>query len=443
MPRIYQLATNNSPMKKYEKISRCPRLKYAIPSLISLIILNGCLSNSTEEQTTPNNKNSDHTAMLTAVSNNVIIPTYQTLVNQTKNWTEEGSVITNYCNAIGTDSEAITLSIAQQSWKEVMATWQQSEAFQIGPISDNSFNLRNRIYSWPEFVSSCTVDKNVVLAETSIDIDMASRQGRGLDALEYLLFNKNLNHTCPSQIIETQNWNSRIEQDRRTSRCNYANNVATDIANSAQVLLNTWIPEGEDYRKKLLDSGSDKGAFESQQAALNALSDTLFYLSNDVKDIKIAIPTGISNECSEISCPENSESFYSDNSLQNIKNNLLGFRYIFSGSPDKESTSYSFDDLLFTKNFPEISERILENTDTLINLIDNASDSFISNVSTIDSTEKETECTNAASNPDDTANALFTCQLHGKVKRITDELKGDFLTVISLILPSRVEGDND
>lgn len=323
-----------------------------------------------------------------------------------------------------------------------MGTWQQAEAFQIGPITDNGFNLRNRIYSWPAFVSSCTVDRNIVLAETSVDISTVSHQGRGLDTLEYLLFNNNMDHSCPSQISETQNWNVRSEQERKVARCNYAKIVASDIANSAQLLLNSWLADGDDYREKLLNSGDEQGAFESQDAALNALSDALFHIENDVKDTKLAIPTGISTSCNTISCPEDIESFYSDNSLQNIKNNLIGFRSIFTGSTDAVSTAFSFDDLLFTKNFPEISTQILEDTDSLIELINNTNGSFIANINSINSTETQTECTNASSNPD-TASNLFSCQIHGKLKRVNDQLKGDFLTVISLQLPSRVEGDND
>ncbi len=431
-------------MRNNYKKYRYAKTKVIVSAFVAVTSLNGCLNSPSGEQ--PGNKSegddSNHTVLLTAVTDNVIIPAYQTFVDQTKRWTNETNVIDSYCDAIGSDTETTTLAAAQQTWKETMATWQQAEAFQIGPITDNSFNLRNRIYSWPEFVSSCTVDRNVVLAETAIDIETAAHQGRGLDTLEYLLFNNNLSHSCPSQIIETQNWNNRSEQERKTARCNYAKIVTSDIANNAQQLLNSWLADGDNYREKLLNSGGEQGAFDSQDAALNALSDALFHIESNVKDTKIAIPTGISTECDAINCPEDIESFQSDNSLQNIKNNLIGFRSIFTGSADTSSTVFSFDDLLFTKNFPEISTQILEDVDSLIELINNIDGSFVSNINSINSTETETECTNASSNPD-TASNLFSCQIHGKLKRINDQLKGDFLTVISLQLPSRVEGDND
>jgi len=416
-------------------------------TILVLISLAGCVNSESADESTStlSPKSTSHANILTAVTDEVIIPTYQKFAAQTENWASITSPITSYCASIGQPDETAQLNQAQQSWRDAMGYWQQAEAFHIGPATDNEDNLRNRIYSWPGFVNRCTVDSNVITFDNQkqdFDMQTAPRQARGLDALEYLLFNTNLNHSCPSQITATQNWNQQPQQQRQQLRCQYASQVAHDIAQNAQTLVNAWLDSGNNYRQKFLGSGSDNGAFESQQTALNTLSDRLFYLDTNVKDIKLAIPMGLSSQCNALTCPDHMESADSDNGLANLKNNLLGFQALFNGSFAPSSTAFSFDDMLVTKNFPEIAERIQQKTTAILDLIAAAPDTFSASITAINNTTSQTECINAANNPD-TTSELFACRLYGKVKQLTDEIKGDFLTVINLNLPSRVEGDND
>jgi len=418
--------------------------------ILSLLIFNslsGCVnSESGDDSANPIlPKSTNYTNTLTVVADEVIIPTYQKFSVQTEQWSNTNSPITAYCDAIGQTDEMALLSKAQQSWRDAMGYWQQAESFHIGPATDNEGNLRNRIYSWPAFVNTCTVDINVVSFDNqkqTFDMQTTSNQAKGLDALEYLLFQTDLNHSCPSQITDTQHWNQQTQQQRQQLRCQYATQVASDIAQNARTLVSRWLDTDDNYRQKLINSGRDNGAFESQQAALNALSDGLFYLDTDVKDIKLAMPIGLSNQCKTLTCPNHMESPYSDNGLANLKNNLLGFQALFTGSFDQSSTAFSFDDMLVTKNFPEIAERIQQKTTAILDLIGATSDTLSASIIAISDDTKKTECINVANNPDITT-PLLACRLHGKVKQLTDEIKGDFLTVISLNLPSRVEGDND
>lgn len=421
-----------------------PAQEKLLTGLAMLFLLTACLDTGSKNASNALNAESDedHSELLTTISNNVVLPAYQAFVDETHAWTDVGDPIDAYCQSIGTVDESDRLSTAQQSWRDAMAEWQQIEAFQFGPITDNSNSLRNKIYSWPDFVNSCTVDQNVVNAESSFDISLAPLQATGMDALEYLLFNTTLTHTCPSQITETQDWDLRTEQSRKEARCNYAKVVAAEINAQADILLNEWDSSGNDFVQQLIDSGSAGGAYASQTEALNAVSDALFVLDDLVKDTKMAIPTALSSSCSQTNCVEQVESPYSDNALDNLRNNLVGFRSIFTGLPDSGSRNFSFDDLLFINNFPEISDSILARTDEAIAQIDAFTSSFSDEVNEIVDEATTTACINASANPDAPTD-LRACQLHGKVKQITDELKGDFLTIISLNLPSRVEGDND
>ena len=408
-----------------------------------LLPLAGCLGSGPGGTTASDSGDStDNTVLLNAITDNVVIPTYQAFADTTQEWSQTSNAIDAYCQALDTVDEASTQAAAQQSWKDAMAYWQQLEAFQFGPIADNDAQLRNEIYSWPTHTNSCTIDQHVVLAESTYDISTSPWQATGLDALEYLLFNTNLDHTCPTQIIETQNWDTRSNLDRKQARCDFAKLIAADIYQNAQILLDEWLPGGNDFAQQLLDSGSEGGAYESQTAALNAISDALFYLDDSAKDRKLALTTGLSADCSQTNCIDQIESPYADNGLANIRNNLIGFENLFTGTPDGLETHFSFDDLLQTKAFPDVADEIEFETRAAIDHIDSSSDSLAESINLITNTTEETACINASANPD-TASSLEACQLHGLVKQITDILKGSFVAIVSLNLPSRVEGDND
>jgi len=51
-------------------------------------------------------------------------------------------------------------------------------------------------------------------------------------------------------------------------------------------------------------------------------------------------------------------------------------------------------------------------------------------------------CENSAANPE-TIQAVPSCSLHGLLKRITDRLRTDFITIVDLDLPDRGQADND
>ena len=55
-----------------------------------------------------------------------------------------------------------------------------------------------------------------------------------LQYVEYLLFNNDLTHNCPAQIVETQNWNALSLEDRANQRCDFAKIVVDDIEDNLE-----------------------------------------------------------------------------------------------------------------------------------------------------------------------------------------------------------------
>lgn len=418
------------------------RTEIGLTALLSVFLLQGCVGGGSGETNTDNtdtqavaDSDTSYQAIFTAVADEVFIPSYQSFADQTESWSSTENAVSAYCSAIGTDSESEALAAAQSQWRAVMAQWQQIEMYQFGPITDNGSNMRQRIYSWPDSISSCAIDQQVVLAAADDDYDISGQvnQARGLDTLEYLLFNRDLTHTCPSQITTVDNWNSLTETVQKRTRCEFAERVAADVHDNANTLLKSWRADGGNFRQALINSGSEGGAFETQTAAMNALSDALFYADKNTKDEKLGVPLGLHPDCDALTCAQARESIYSNNSLENIKNNLIGFRSVYTTA---------FEPQLDGKNFPEYGDEIRQYVDDAIAAIDANDSTLASDIAQIEDEGSEATCINAANNPDQ-ALGNFSCTLHGKIKRLTNELKGDFITIISLNLPRRVEGDND
>jgi len=171
----------------------------------------------------------------------------------------------------------------------------------------------------------------------------------------------------------------------------------------------------------LTNPGQSDTGFASEQAALNAVSDGLFYIEREVKDLKLGLPLGKTDGCSSTSCPDDIESQYARVARDHVRNNLVGFQRVFDGCDAAAETG--FDDLLRTLGAGTLADRMIEDIAAAIVTADSLESSDL--VTLIQSDKASVDA------------------LHAAVKRITDALKTDFVTVLDLELPTNLEGDND
>lgn len=366
--------------------------------------------------------------LLTAITDNVLIPTYQEFlaVSQT-----QSQSVADYCGALTNDADAVPLKLeaAQQDWKKLADVWQQAEMMQLGPLSANNYSLRNTIYSWP-IVSRCGVDQDVVYAEngsingTAYDIGLRTDTRRGLDALEYLLFSTDLNHQCNSNVAIVDGWNQRSVSDRSVARCQFAELVAEDLVTNAGTLVSSWVGDNG-YGAVLKGAGGVNNDFETTLQGINVISDAMFYLDSVTKDSKIAKPVGIlDNNCGGDICLEHVEAAASGYSIDNIRNNLEGFSKLFFGNlaGSADTDSVGFDDFLIDAGDAQTAAAMGESISAAKAYTTNIDDSMIEML------EQDPEAVEA---------------LHGQVKAVTDKLKTDFITSLALELPQTSAGDND
>lgn len=365
-------------------------------------------------------------ALITNLTDNVIAPAYQSFLEQAELQTQ---LVEQYCNAeqnvldqTGELQTAIDAkNAAQTQWRNTMAVWQQAELMLLGPLLEQDGLLRSKIYSWP-IQNSCAVDYDILYFKSGTvngkpyDIAQRTPSRKGLGALDYLLFNQELNHSCDISVAPT-GWSNLPEQDKKVARCRFANEVAKDIQNNAEILIQQWLAL-DGYANKLKKAGTTGSEFSTEHEAVNRISDAMFYLDSSTKDGKLATPLGIfANECGLIACPQAVESKYSQNSLSNIVNNLIGFEKLLTGNGGLGFTDYLTD--------VGDEETATELTTNVANTINSINEMDISLIDALTNNPEQIE------------------QTHSKVKNITDKLKADFITSLALELPATSAGDND
>jgi predicted lipoprotein len=321
-----------------------------------------------------------------------------------------------------------TRETARAAWKKAVGLWQQAELVRVGPAGPatqpEGENLRDFVVSWP-LVSRCLVEQTIVAKayESATFPQTALINVRGLNAGEYLLFYEGTDNACSaSATINTSgSWAALGPAELAGRKAAYAAVVSADVAAKARALADAWDPANGAFGARLASAGESGSPFGSAQAALNAVSDGMFYLEREVKDLKLGRPLGLV-ECSTPTCPEAVESQYARIGRDHIRNNLVGFRRIFAGC-EEQGGQVGFDDLLAAMGAEPLATRMSGDIDAAIEAADALAGPDI--VSALEEDREGLE------------------QLHASIKNVTDALKTEFVSVLDLEIPKVVEGDND
>lgn len=314
---------------------------------------------------------------------------------------------------------------ARGAWVAAIASWQQAELFRLGPAArtgePGAQDLRDQIYAWP-LLSRCKIDEQLV-AQTYAQPTFASSliNTRGLSAAEYVLFNASSGNACSNfSVINAQGGWAALGADELTRRrAAYAAAIADDVVSRATTLVQAWEPGGGNFHAELAGAGAGSKTYATDQDALNAVSDALFYLEKEVKDLKLGRPIGLI-ECFTGTCPEAVESPLARVSTAHIRANLAAFRRSFAGCAD--GVGVGFDDWLRAVGAADLADRMLA--------------ALAKAQASADALDPPIE-QSIVSDPAKVA------ALHADVKALADLLKTEFVTVLNLELPKSSEGDND
>jgi len=367
--------------------------------------------------------------MLTSIVNNAVIPTVDELALKL---TALDTEVAQYCASIDQDEEEDQLAAAQAQWQESMAVWQQLDVMQFGQIAEQ----RDNFYSWP-LNDECKVDVDVVLGQAD-DYDITSRTAprRGLDALEYLLFdndrvNDKLHVRCQTvgagkitNVPGLLEWDDLTLLEQKIQRCKQSNNITRHLITRAETL------------KQSITAGVFDESINTYQDAADSISDALFYLDKETKDVKAnkALPASISGSFNT----GHLESQYAHVSLSNVHNNLLGAKLLMTANGN-----IGFHDFLVAAGQEDLANRMVSNLDLAITASSNSeiTDSFMDVIESATLEQRES-CINAVAG--DVSLLGKVCALGTPViQAFTTDLKDQFVLTLNFSVPSSAEGDND
>ncbi|MEX1364548.1 MAG: imelysin family protein [Nannocystaceae bacterium] len=364
--------------------------------------------------------------VLDSIAHEVLVPTTAQFADTAASLRD---AVDAYAEATESDPAGVDgpQAAAQQAWRDTLAGWQQLEVMQIGPAAPSltaigGENLRDAIYSWPT-VDSCSIDRALVDEDYARDDFLVTELpwAHGLDALEYLLFVHDADHTCPTQVQLDGPWDALTPEQLELRRARYAQVVAEGIAAQASALATRWSPEGDDFASALAEPGQGQSPYASEAEALDQVFRAMFYLDKQTKDGKLGLPMGLVDGCPDVPCSELMEAPFSGDSAAAIGANLRAMRMLMQGGADPE-TAVGFDDLLEGVGHPEIASELLVNIDAAIAVAD-AIDQPLQQALVDDPAQVEA--------------------LHAAIREVTTVLKGPMVMALRLTIPAEGAGDND
>jgi predicted lipoprotein len=325
------------------------------------------------------------------------------------------------------DGTPASRDAAREAWKKTIDAWQKGELMGFGPTaltgSPGGKDLRDPIYAWP-LVNRCLIEQQLVdKTYERPELATALVNTRGLAAAEYLLFYDGTDNACTptASINASGTWAALGAPEIQQRKSAYARALAADTRRRADELVAAWDPAQGNFVSTMATAGSND-VFTTQQMAFNAVSNAFFYIDDALKTMKLAKPAGFVPGCTAPPCLADVESPWAKRSKEHIKNNLIGFDRLLRGCA-ADGSGLGWDDLLTAVGDAAFVQKL------------------------VDATNAARAAADALQQPtleDDLVNDKAGVQrLYDALRAIVAVLKTEFISVLDLELPKRVEGDND
>jgi len=167
------------------------------------------------------------------------------------NFQRAAATLESRVSAYAKDPGETQLKAARTAWLEAMSLWSRAELFQFGPAASAAQSagkdtyqgkgLRDRIYSWPA-TARCRVEEEIL--EQTSNIDGVLISGRGLFALEYVLFFEGRDTACAASGQTASDWNALGAAELTKRKVAYAAAIAKDVQGQADALVKAWADGG-------------------------------------------------------------------------------------------------------------------------------------------------------------------------------------------------------
>ncbi len=236
-----------------------------------------------------------------------IIPNYQALA-------EQSSLLVTRVTAFCEDRSEQRLSAAKSQFKQTQQAWQNIQHIQFGPVT---MLMRNfSLQYWPDKKNLGGRQLNALLKQASAGdapqynnefFNRASVAVKGYPAIERMLFEEKL----------------FAQLDSNPSYCPLLTAITEHIASNTQSIVTEWHAELANYHNYAEDA-----LYQSPREAATEILKTLVEPIEAISDGKIAAPLG--KTLAKMRWRK-SESWRSQQSIENIRTNLKSLQHLFSG----------------------------------------------------------------------------------------------------------------
>jgi uncharacterized protein len=324
------------------------------------------------------------------------------------------------------DRGATNAADARSAFRTAVSRFERAEPLKFGPLARSSSlggqNLGDKIYTPFSAIDRCAIDRQIALGMYGPkDIASAPARQRGLGAFEYLAYYVGSDNGCQAAIDINTNgsWAALSAEELAQRRADFAAAIAADVLSLVDQGLEAWSEKGGDFYGQITEPGGK--LFRDQQSALNTISNAMFYVELDVKDVKLGrILNRAGTTCQALTCPDALEAPLSGLSAQNLRDNLAGFRDVFQGC-GTGNRGLGFDDWL------------------------DAVGASLTKTSMLDALAGAEAAVNAIPSLERalSENPASVMAAYDAVKKLTDRLKGELPSALGVEPPAGLEGDND
>jgi len=310
----------------------------SIVLLVALLAIGGCAS--------PLAPPSDQ--LFKSLGYGVILPIYDDFI-------DESALLSDSAAELCSGPSADLLAQTQDAWRRTRIPLKKSEAFRFGPMK--TLGVDQAIDFWPTRPENI---EEVVAATEPIDdtfIENLGTSAKGLPAIEYLLFDPEGGN---EQILVELNDPATGER-----RCEYLSAMARNVEAKAVLVRQAWDSEDGHFLRDLITAGGDSDAYPTVSAATSDFVNSMIFLAESVQGMKIGGPLG--KRSGGTPDPESAESYYSDNSLNDIIANLEGLQSLYLAKYGIEDGS-GFDDFVRLQN-PELADDIADQIEAALEAV--------------------------------------------------------------------------
>ena len=291
--------------------------KIIFTSLIAASFLS-CKKAKSPDATSTSNKANLKKEILNDIADHVIYATYADM-------DVKANSLYNAVIALNNNTNTTNLQLAQQAWKDLRASWEQSEGFLFGPVSID--NIDPRIDTWPIDYSrlDSVLASSAVLNSTYVNnLEDALK---GFHPLEYLLFGVNGN---------------KMVSDFTTREKEYLIALTDNLQCLCQAAKNSWdINTMANYSNEFYTAGSGSSIYQTQRSAYEEIIDAMIGICDEVANGKIAEPYINQNASLE-------ESPFANNSINDFTNNMKSVQNMYLGKYTNDAKG--LEDLIKSSN---------------------------------------------------------------------------------------------